>query len=178
MLKHLKKAIQRRSTKIHAKISEEIAKLIEEKLNPRLQELKRKAATKGISHCDAEFKVQDKILRAVCKPKNTKAKIPSLNKMDKMLCIDATLVKSKKRGSSQKKSAESSTLKKNSTKNDEIVIPMPTERELKQSRHLTVTCLASLTKCEGSNCNYCVDIDVGVSSTGSKENFRNCSPKF
>ncbi|KHJ83996.1 hypothetical protein OESDEN_16297 [Oesophagostomum dentatum] len=69
MLKHLKKAIQRRSTKIHAKISEEIVKLIEEKLNPRLQELKRKAATKGISHCDAEFKVQDKILRAVCKPK-------------------------------------------------------------------------------------------------------------
>nr|CDJ81131.1 unnamed protein product [Haemonchus contortus] len=135
---------------VNKKVPEKLVELIKEKLNPKLQKLKRKLMARGLNDYDIEWTVQNQILRVVLKPKSSTVTISLIKPINEMVCIEVNLAQSAPRG----------------------------KRSLSLSS-IDVTCVNTVTKCEGSACSRCTDIDINPlppNAIGNK--FPNCIPEF
>ncbi|RCN24500.1 hypothetical protein ANCCAN_29802 [Ancylostoma caninum] len=56
------------TSKVNSEVPKLLAKAIEEKVNPRLQQLKQKIIGMGITQYGIEWKVQNNILRVILRP--------------------------------------------------------------------------------------------------------------
>ncbi|KAL6725689.1 hypothetical protein Aduo_007725 [Ancylostoma duodenale] len=155
----LRKRVQKMIT---SKVNNEVPKLskvIEEKVNPRLQQLKQKIIEMGITQYSIKWKVQKNTLRVMLRPKSATGSPTIVRPMDKMLCVDAN-----------------------------ILGPIPLIREKRKSFYglqpvptlledgIDFTCVAPQFKCKGLACRWCTDVDIHPSSMGSSDDFHNCLP--
>uniref|UniRef100_A0A7I4YSU1 BPI1 domain-containing protein n=1 Tax=Haemonchus contortus TaxID=6289 RepID=A0A7I4YSU1_HAECO len=135
---------------VNKKVPEKLVELIKEKLNPKLQKLKRKLMARGLTDYDIEWTVQNQILRVALKPKSSTVTISLIKPINEMVCIEVNLAQSAPRG----------------------------KRSLSLSS-IDVTCVNTVLKCEGSACSQCTDIDINplpLNANGHK--FPNCIPEF
>ncbi|KAK6010174.1 hypothetical protein OSTOST_24812 [Ostertagia ostertagi] len=128
----------------------QLAEVIVNEVNPKLQKLKQMLIARGLSEYDIEWTVQNQILRVAIKPKSATGVISPVRSIDNMLCIEVNVTKLARR---VKRSVLSS--------------------------DIDVTCLNPVAKCKGLACSYCTDIDINpVSSSVPGDEFHNCIPKF
>ncbi|XGW02578.1 hypothetical protein V3C99_014540 [Haemonchus contortus] len=135
---------------VNKKVPEKLVELIKEKLNPKLQKLKRKLMARGLTDYDIEWTVQNQILRVALKPKSSTVAVSTIKPLDKMVCIEVNVIQLLQR----------------------------TKRSVSLSS-IDVTCVNTVLKCEGSACSQCTDIDINplpLNANGHK--FPNCIPEF
>ncbi|PIO74003.1 hypothetical protein TELCIR_04000 [Teladorsagia circumcincta] len=128
----------------------QLAEVIVNEVNPKLQKIKQMLIARGLSAYDVEWTVQNQILRVAIKPKSATGGIPPVKPIDKMLCVEVNVTTLAQR-------AKRSVL----------------------SSNIDVTCLNPVAECEGLACSFCTDIDINPASPSVPGDiFHNCIPKF
>ncbi|KIH47527.1 hypothetical protein ANCDUO_22411 [Ancylostoma duodenale] len=160
----------------------QLIKAIEEKVNPRLQKLKRKIIEMGITQYGIEWKVQNNILRVILRPKGAIGSPTTVRPMDKMLCIDANILEAVQPLIRQKRKSFFKRIKdklRGKKKHEQPAPPPTTPKPANPLKGgIDFTCVAPQFKCEGLACSYCTDVDINPSSTGPTDKFHNCLPGF
>ncbi|CAJ0589189.1 unnamed protein product [Cylicocyclus nassatus] len=175
------------NSKVDSEVPNKLIHAIEDKANPRLQKLKQKLIDMGINNHELDWRIMNGTLRITLKPKGT-GEITSISPIDKMICIDASILdaleilnRSKRGLRSKLKGLTDKILGRHhqSESDSDPNPPAPPAPPSPPIKNLDFTCVEPTFTCGFLSCTYCTDVDVNPSSsTSTNDTFQNCYPQF